>query len=261
MKRPGIPSLRAAYDAQQHNLVEWLAALPGNLWHRPSVLDAWTVRQLAFHTTEVPGSLTRALAGGPVRDKPLTIAEYTSAWAANAGEIAQRDRKGAQRLIKADIINRHAAEHTALRAALDQVTGDPTVQARRGPIRVSDFMQTRVNELVVHSRDLSASLPDRDPVAIDDKALGVAVQMLLDILGERAPGKSVEVRIPPYAAVQCIEGPRHTRGTPPNVVELDGHTWVELACGRVSWRDGLASGRVQASGERADLSDQLPVLA
>src|SRR3954447_13928507 len=174
MKRPSISSLRAAYDAQQRSLVDWLAALPGNLWHKPSVLEAWTVRQLAFHTTEVPGSLTRALAGGSVRDRPLTIATYTSAWVANSDEIAKRDRKGAEGLIKADIVNRHGEEHVALTAALDVVTGDPTVQARRGPIRVSDFLQTRVNELVVHSRDLSASLPDREPVPIDDKALGVA---------------------------------------------------------------------------------------
>jgi uncharacterized protein (TIGR03083 family) len=253
--------VRSAYDAQQANLIGWLSALPGNLWHQPSVLGAWTVRQLAFHTTEVPGAMTRALAGGPVRAKPLTIAEYTAAWAPAAEEIAQRDRKGAAGLIKAGIIGRHESEQVALATALDRLDGDPVVRARRGPIRVSDFLTTRVNELVVHSRDLSASVPTVDPVRIDEAALGIAVRMLLDILAERAPGKSVEVRVPPYAAVQCVEGPRHTRGTPPNVVETEPLLWVEMACGRVTWEDAIGSGRLHASGERADLSRNLPVLA
>ena len=65
---------------------------------------------------------------------------------------------------------------------------------------------------------------------------------LLDLLAADAPGRAVEVRVPPYAAVQCVEGPRHTRGTPPNVVEMDPVTWVLLATGRLSWADA-ASGR------------------
>src|SRR5881275_2896112 len=73
MKRPSILALRTAYDAQHALLVDWLTRLPSKLWHQPSALDGWAVRQLAFHTTEVPGSLTRALAAGPVRERPLTI--------------------------------------------------------------------------------------------------------------------------------------------------------------------------------------------
>jgi hypothetical protein len=72
------------------------------------------------------------------------------------------------------------------------------------------------------------------------------------------PGRSVEVRVPPYVAVQCVDGPRHTRGTPPNVVETDGLTWLGLCCGRVVWGDAVRDGRVRASGERADLSGLLP---
>ena len=76
----------------------------------------------------------------------------------------------------------------------------------------------------------------------------------------RSPGRSVEVRVPPYGAVQCVEGPRHTRGTPPNVVEIDPMTWVALAVGGTDWADAVAEGLVQASGERADLSAFLPVV-
>ncbi len=81
----------------------------------------------------------------------------------------------------------------------------------------------------------------------------------LAVLGLRAPGRSVEVRIPPYAAAQVIEGVRHTRGTPPAVVELDADTWIALATGALSWPEAEASGKVLASGERADLSPYLPL--
>ncbi len=89
--------------------------------------------------------------------------------------------------------------------------------------------------------------------------LATAVRFTLEELAARAPGGAVEVRIPPYAAAQCIEGPRHTRGTPPNVVETDPATWLELACGRLSWAEALAAGRIRASGARGDLAAYLPV--
>jgi hypothetical protein len=82
---------------------------------------------------------------------------------------------------------------------------------------------------------------------------------LLEELAARAPGRSVEVRVPPYGAVQAVEGPRHTRGTPPNVVETDPATWVALAVGTLTWAEAAATGRLHASGERADLSPYLPL--
>ncbi|MFF5985570.1 sterol carrier family protein [Prauserella flavalba] len=89
--------------------------------------------------------------------------------------------------------------------------------------------------------------------------LAAAVRLSLRTLAAVAPGRSVEVRVPPFAAVQCVEGPRHTRGTPPNVVEMDPRTWLELATGRLQWSDALAGGRVTASGTRADISHWLPI--
>ncbi|WP_425413203.1 sterol carrier family protein [Micromonospora matsumotoense] len=86
-----------------------------------------------------------------------------------------------------------------------------------------------------------------------------AVRTLLTVLAERAPGRSVEVRVPPYGAVQCVPGPRHTRGTPPNVVEMAADTWLALATGRLSWAQAVTDGRVQVSGNRADLSAHLPL--
>lgn len=86
-----------------------------------------------------------------------------------------------------------------------------------------------------------------------------AVRYLLQLLAEKAPGNSVEVRVPPFGAVQAVEGPRHTRGTPPNVVEIDPRTWIALATGEEQWEDAAAAGRIRASGTRSDLSGLLPL--
>jgi Bacterial SCP ortholog len=86
-----------------------------------------------------------------------------------------------------------------------------------------------------------------------------AVRFLLLTLEQQAPGRSVEVRVPPVAAVQCVEGPRHTRGTPPNVIETDPLTWFRLATGRLDWPEAVESGAVRASGPRADLGRYLPL--
>ncbi|GAA1023992.1 hypothetical protein Aple_093720 [Acrocarpospora pleiomorpha] len=91
------------------------------------------------------------------------------------------------------------------------------------------------------------------------EAARAAVRYSLEELVAVAPGRTVEVRVPPYAAVQCVEGPRHTRGTPPNVVQIEARTWLELATGRTAWGDAIADGRATASGSRADLSAYLPL--
>ena len=93
------------------------------------------------------------------------------------------------------------------------------------------------------------------------EALRTATVHTLGVLERLAPGRAVEVRVPPFAAIQCVEGPRHTRGTPPNVVETDAVTWVLLATGRMDWQAAVASGTVRASGLRADLSAYLPLVS
>jgi hypothetical protein len=114
------------------------------------------------------------------------------------------------------------------------------------PHRYSDTVQSVLDALN------GGADPDR--TAVRD-----AVRELLADLRTRAPGRSVEVRIPPYGAIQCIEGPRHTRGTPPNVVETDPLTWIEIATGRKPWHEAVTAGKIRASGVRADLSAYLPL--
>jgi hypothetical protein len=110
------------------------------------------------------------------------------------------------------------------------------------------------------SESVTEALDALDRGAEPDRlVLRDAVRALLAELARRAPGRSVEVRIPPFGAIQCVAGPRHTRGTPPNVVEADPITWLLVTTGRLSWADAIAQGRLRASGIRTDLSEFLPL--
>ncbi len=97
-----------------------------------------------------------------------------------------------------------------------------------------------------------AGSDERDSIAL-------AVRYLLEVLASDFEGHTVEVRVPPWGAVQAIEGPRHTRGTPPNVIETDASTWIALATGSLPWSEAVAAARASASGQRADLSEVLPL--
>ncbi|MFI8778531.1 sterol carrier family protein [Brachybacterium paraconglomeratum] len=98
-----------------------------------------------------------------------------------------------------------------------------------------------------------------DPAAARRPVLAPAVRHTLELFAEEHPGGAVELRVPPYAAVQAIAGTRHSRGTPPAVVETDAATWLSLVTGDLTWADAVADGRVTASGERSDLSELLPL--
>ena len=106
--------------------------------------------------------------------------------------------------------------------------------------------------------DVAAALAADPRTPADDKLLS---KHFLAVLHAKAPGHSVEVRVPPYAAAQVVPGVRHTRGTPPAVVETDADTWIALATGGLSWHEAEEQGRLRASGERADLSAYLPLVA
>jgi hypothetical protein len=125
----------------------------------------------------------------------------------------------------------------------------PVVPARLRPLPDRDLAE------ILGRLDAAAAAGDH-PAAADLRA---AVKHFLAVLATRHPGKSVEVRVPPYAAVQCVEGARHTRGTPPAVVETDPQTWIEVARGRLAFADARTAGRIRASGERSDLSPLLPL--
>lgn len=89
--------------------------------------------------------------------------------------------------------------------------------------------------------------------------LRLLTKHLLALLVAKAPGGAVEVRVPPYAVAQCVEGTRHTRGTPPAVVEMDAVTWIAIATGDLDWAEAERDARLVASGERSDLGHLMPL--
>lgn len=223
----------------------------------PTRLEGWSVRDLAAHVTMAAETVSRNLD----RDEPvkpeLALLDWPFATATRAGDIADGTRDLAA--ANPDLDTLYARTEERLTQKLADAPGDRLLAARTGAMTLADYLVTRTVELVVHTDDLNAAVPGLD-IPYDRQALAACTRLLADALAARAPGGSTEVRIPPYAVVQCVEGPRHTRGTPPNVVETDPLTWIRLATGRLAWGDAVADAKVSASGERADLGGLLPLM-
>ncbi|GAA2053164.1 sterol carrier family protein [Streptomyces carpaticus] len=220
---------------------------------RPAALPGRDVHALLAHIAGQIDAVPRLLAQpAPAATRPALDLDD---WAAHPGAGVGDAPEAAGDPVEA--IDAAAEE---LDAVLETaVREDLLLPHRFGPMRGLDFTVTRVVELVVHSDDLTRSL--QSPVRLDRGALAIAVRVLADALAAKAPGNSTELRVPPFVAVQCLPGPRHTRGTPPSVVEADPITWLRLATGRATWAQTTATGRLKASGERAlGLAGQLPVL-
>lgn len=244
--------------------VDWLRELSDDEFATPSVLPGWDVRRLTGHLVLVHAGLLSVL-DRPTGAAAVPMAIWVRRYRRDVDQIEARTSEVTGTSSGLELVDRLAEALAALQIRLSGESQLPAVvDAARGPSTVADFLATRVVEAVVHADDLSRSLPDREPVPLVRKALSVCSRTLTAILAGQHPGRSIEVRIPPYAAVQCglgDPGPTHTRGTPPNVVETDALTFLRLATGRTSWADAAYSGRVAASGLRADLSAALPLLS
>ncbi|HEX5496906.1 MAG TPA: sterol carrier family protein [Mycobacteriales bacterium] len=270
-RRRDFGALGQQIVVQARHLDGWLADLEPSRWTVPSGLDGWRVADLVGHLVTVQRTVAQTLRAAPPEPPtvPLAVGGYLAGLGPAAGAIRERDRAGDRG--PAELLEEFRAASTQAAAALtgtpdgfDRAGGsDPStrvVAAPRGPLRAGDFLATRVLELVVHADDLGRSVPEVSPPELEPAALRTAVRLLVDLLAANAPGRSVELRVPPHAAVQAVPGPRHTRGTPPNVVEADPLTWLRLATGRLGWAEAVAGGGVQASGDRSDLSALLPLL-
>lgn len=247
-------AVAVACAAQWTKVADAVDGLPDASFAAPTRLPGWRLSELVAHLAMCAGAPARWLTEPVPAKAQANVAAYLLCLKESAGDVdaRTRDRVAGRTFaqLRADV--RDAVEGLHVVAA----ETDPArvIPTRLAPMRFDDFLVTRCVEGVVHGLDL-------DPVVDPDAgALKIAARSLLNALVAKAPGHTVEVRVPPIAAVQCVEGPRHTRGTPSNVVELDALTWVRLAAGRQSWSDGIADGRVSASGERSDISSLLPLL-
>jgi uncharacterized protein (TIGR03083 family) len=258
---PGSAVLRdlEVYVTQVGALTDWLAQLSDGDFARASVLVGWDVRTLVGHVALIHVGLSRVLrTRSPERAVPA--AEYVRRYRRDIDRIEASTREITGSRTPGELVAM-LRDVDAVRAGAEGVTDRAVLDGPRGPITAHDWVVTRVADLVVHCDDLSRSLPDREPAPVVRAALGVTVRSLAETLAAQSPGRSVEIRVPPFVAVQAIEGPRHTRGTPPNVVETDAVTWLRLATGRVLFDDAVANGTVRASGNRADLTPYLPLLS
>jgi uncharacterized protein (TIGR03083 family) len=252
MSEPLLDSLRR----QGRAVLDWLGDLDEESFARPSSLAGWDLRRLTAHLVLVFEGARRGL-DSPATDRAYSIPEYVRLYAPNAAQIDELTAQLAGTDSPRQIIARLDAAVDALPETLPAAR---VVRGGRGPITARDWVITRNIEAVVHSDDLTRSLPDREPVPLDRAALATTTRTLAEVLTALAPGRSVEVRVPPFVAVQAVEGPRHTRGTPPNVVETDPLTWVRVAAGRTTFAEAVSSGAINASGQRADLTPFLPLL-
>ncbi|MFD8320264.1 sterol carrier family protein [Kitasatospora purpeofusca] len=232
---------------------------------RPTRLGEWRVRELLAHLAVqiewLPAHLDDPAEGRAPLDLPR--------WAERVGALAPLLDEQARARSAEGFDGDPASVAAAFDRAADALLGalarpeaaDPArrFEIRLGSMALTEFLVTRLVETVVHADDLAEALgPDAFPH--DRQAVAAVTRMLADAFAELVPGGAVELRVPPYAVVQAVEGPRHTRGTPPNVVETDPLTWIRLATGRADWAEAVDSAAVSASGERSDLRTYLPVL-
>jgi uncharacterized protein (TIGR03083 family) len=249
---------------QSRTVLEWLHGLTPAAFERPTVLPDWNVRQLAGHLVFVHTGLRQSL-DQPTREPALPIQEYVTRYRRDVEMIMAATLAASADLTRSEVVARLESAIDDLAVRLEAgVQMSQVISTRRGPTRIEDYFATRIVELVVHTDDLNRSVPEAPPAELHRSALARCTRTLAGILSERHPGRSVEVRVPPYAAVQCAigdPGPSHTRGTPPNVVETDPLSFLRLATGRIQWSDAVANGAVYASGLRTDLSAVLPLLS
>ncbi|MFE2266850.1 maleylpyruvate isomerase family mycothiol-dependent enzyme [Streptomyces griseosporeus] len=249
---------RTAVHAQFGHVRDAVRTLTPEQLALPTRLGDWAVRDLVAHLGMVLRALSRLVELPEPAKADGSLLAWPGAIAAEAPDIAGFARRLAEEHPDPDAYL--AAAEERFTADLAAHPGTRLLATSGGALTLDDYLVTRTVELVVHTDDLNAAVPGLD-VPLDRQALASCTRLLADALAAKAPGGATEVRIPPYAVVQCVEGPRHTRGTPPNVVETDPLTWIRLATGRLTWPEAVAQAKVSASGERADLSALLPLLA
>lgn len=252
--------LAAAGQTQLVTAVAWLRTLDPRDGERPSIRRGTTVADIIRHMlldlTEITQTLNR-----PTTARPATLATHLRARRSAAPHMQQLTRSTLGLEQMPDLIRQ-----------LDRLTDDvedilsdqlpETVDSLYAPVRPTDYLRAVCIELVGHCVDLSAAVPEHESLEIHEPALTEAVRGLAQVIASQHPGRSIELRIPPAAAVQIGDGgpgPTHTRGTPPSVVETDPLTLLKLCTDRVSWQEALVANLVSASGAHADLSDVFPL--
>ncbi|NLT29520.1 MAG: hypothetical protein GXX86_03550 [Propionibacterium sp.] len=251
---------------QMTAVVRWLEPLTAAEYERLDERGTWSVRHLVGHLMSAQEDLLTA-ANRPSTSRALALDHY----------LRRRRARNSHPLSRAIVVCGGDPDHLLLehltsgaeelRGALDHLQAG-VVDEHRDPVRVVDLLRVELAHWVAHSEDLRAILPHRGAVETERAAMAGAVRLLTAVLAKDVPGRSIELRVPPHAAVQLgvphagadRVGPSHTRGTPPNVVELGAQTLLRLVTGSGDWADEVSGGNIAASGPHADLRTLFPVL-
>lgn len=262
--RPGldrVDRLGAAWSEQSRAIAGWLAELPPRAYQHQVEGPAGTIHLVTAALVLTLDRLDGAL-DQPTSQRPTPLSGYLAQ--------AQRGTGSEQQMISelaaaTDGPLLATAYHRRIGEVADRLTQrdlPATVTAPYGPLPLTDLLLVQLIALAVHADDLSRCGARDIPVPTPRAARAEAIRTLTAVLAQTHPGRSIEFRVPPYAAVQLgllDEGPTHTRGTPPNVVETDAATFLRVAADRERFADARASGRLTASGSRADLSSMFPL--
>lgn len=215
-----------------------------------SGLDRRARARLVILLDEVLASLDQ-----PTTQRPTALADVLARREVHHQVLNELTREMSTSVGDATLVNIGMTRAAALTSRLANDL-PVSVQTRHGEVRLADLLRITLVELVTMA--LAQGSTQVQPQALRD-----CVRTLTQVLGARVPGQTIEVRVPPAAAVQVgslTGGPTHTRGTPPNVVETDERTWLELATGLLGLDEALDQGRATASGAHADeLARMLPV--
>lgn len=250
-RRPAAAKVRQAVVNQWQAHVDYAARLTPEQLAAPSKLAGWDVKTLVGHVAfTVHTVMVRA--AEPVQGAQAEVYDWMTATPTASATVDA----GTRELVDEGVV---LAEKVAeAREVMERYGDEDLIAMRFGPMRFDDFLVSRIVEATVHADDLERSTGVEFPQ--DREALAITVRQLADAMAAKVPGNSVELRVPPFAAVQCVPGPRHTRGTPPNVVEMAPRTWIRLAAGRTTWDEARQEALVTASGQRADLKEYLPLM-
>jgi uncharacterized protein (TIGR03083 family) len=256
VRPPSHEDALAGARAQFALLADAVRDLPDDALARPTRLEGWNVAALLAHIARNAVTVTGRVERGTTAKPDDDVLGYLSGMRALASEVGGRAAEIGAAKSPAELREDVAAGAAALAAVDAPLT--LAIPGYEGTLSLGDFLVSRCVEGVVHGLDLRAAtgVPEQP----DATALKVVVRILAALAERAAPGKAVEVRVPGHVAFQCITGPKHTRGTPGNVVECDPVAFVEVASGRTSWGDAVARGTIRGSGGRADLSEWMPVI-
>lgn len=258
ISHPQLRSIDGVVEQGQH-VASFLTSLRAAEFCRTVPGTTHRVRDVAAELLMAQNQLLEAL-DRPTAERPQPLAIHVDGLRLSRSHLKELAGELAEHESGPDLAGQFQQQMHEIGRRLR--SGDlPDVVSIPTPLRLADLLRLVAVAFALHSDDLTRAVPAHRPVQWHRGVIADAVRALAETMRARYPGREVEIRVPPFAAIQCGtgSGPRHTRGTPPNVVECEPIPFVRLCRGRQNLPDAVRQGHLRASGVRADISDWLPL--